>query len=229
MPHISSVPFCWNPTLYWESNRPMQSYSHFANTISWSRKQHWRCCPYNGGNEYQVAGIRDLQTTTHNWGGGALCSGPKYTVHSSGWLYSRCIRYQTREKVKPIGAQQVAVWDRLWLYIWINTTHPEPSCSSSTNVHLWRWVLARMFWLLNIITDVDADKIPQFASCTGAGFWFNLRAADSICIFTATVQGFWLACPSIDIVEATNYSELAPWHGVVHHQYHIRRVYLGLP
>lgn len=153
MPHISSVPFCWNPTLYWESNRPMQSYSHFANTISWSRTRHWRCCPYRGGNEnkWPASGTSKQPHTTEVAKHYVL---DPITQHSSGWLYSRCIRYQTREKVKPIGAQQVAVWDRLWLYIWINTTHPEPSCSSSTNVHLWRWVLARMFWLLNIITDV---------------------------------------------------------------------------
>jgi hypothetical protein len=59
---------------------------------------------------------------------------------------------------------------------------------------------------------VDADKIPWFAACTGARLWADLRAADSpqSSVFTAIVQGFSLACPSIGIVEATNYSELAP-------------------
>lgn len=58
---------------------------------------------------------------------------------------------------------------------------------------------------------MDADKIPGFAACTSARL-ADLRAADSpqSSVFTATVQGFSLACPSIDIVEATKYSELAP-------------------
>jgi len=60
---------------------------------------------------------------------------------------------------------------------------------------------------------VDADKIPQFAACTGARFWSDLKSCRLSLqsnVFTATVQGFWLACRSIDIVEVTNYSELAP-------------------
>lgn len=55
--------FGWNPILYWESNRK-KSYSHFVNTTSWSVTQHWGCCPFNGGDKHQVAGIRDLQATT---------------------------------------------------------------------------------------------------------------------------------------------------------------------
>jgi hypothetical protein len=71
-----------------------------------------------------------------------------------------------------------------------------------------------MFSLLNIITDMWMQtKIhgSPLVHTTGARFWADLRAADSPhSVFTATVQGFSLACPSIDIVEATNYSELAP-------------------
>ena len=80
-------------------------------------------------------------------------------------------------------------------------------------------------------TVLNAEKkIHNIAGCTGARFQAGIEDASCrVNIFTATVQDFGMACRSNDIAEVANYTEPAPSHGVVHHQYHIRRVYLGLP